>query len=110
VVVPTGTATPWVLVAVSGGNEYLWACPVEAIKTGSDLLAEALRMEGVVRSLGPALSAAEDAELSVGWFGWIDGEDDPTFCNKDGETPYGDEVDEARACVIARVVVHSWQT
>jgi len=107
-VVPTGTASPWILMSRSW-HTYTLVCPIGEVRSGADLLAEALRVEGVVRSLGPGIAAAEEAELEVGWFGYVDGEDEPTLCESGGYTEEGDEVLEAVPCAIARVVVHSWQ-
>lgn len=103
-VVRTGTATEWF--QPYEHDPYMWVCPVRSVMTGSDLLAEALRMSGVVRSLGPALRIAEAAELEVGYFGHVVDEDDEfTFCDETGENVYGEKVKVVIPCVIARVDV-----
>ncbi len=69
----------------------------------ADHLAEALRMDGCVPSLGPALGAARDATLRRGWFGTDDDGED-TECDALGWTPDGSLV-EALPCVYATVGV-----
>jgi len=102
-VVPTGTATPWREMPYEGGGDddlvvYLrdgW------VTESADLLAEALRADGVVRILSHALSVAEDATLDAGWYGYVDESRDETVCNSTGETADGEVVDYARPCVFA---------
>ena len=57
-------------------------------------LASALQREGVCDSLGDGYRAVEKAEVTHGYVGYLDGEDDLHVCDADGETYYGDEVDE----------------
>jgi hypothetical protein len=107
VVVPTGTATPW--------REAPYLVPVEpgfavyirdGWETGSaDLLAEALRADGIVRILSLALHVAEEANLEPAWYGFADGRFDEVLCTPEGETAYGEEVDEVKPCMVATVYV-----
>ena len=60
-------------------------------------------MEGVVPSLGPGLRLAEEAELSLGWYGYVDESDDISLCDEEGETESGEVVDEVFAGVVAIV-------
>lgn len=74
--------------------------------TGSaDLLAEAVRADGVVRTLGLALRFAEEAVLEPGWYGYVDGGLDEVLCTDVGETNDGNVVDRPRACLIAAINV-----
>jgi hypothetical protein len=103
-VVPTGTATPWreLSFAVSEAGSVVYIC--DGWTTGSaDLLAEALRADGVVRTLGPALRFAEEATLETEWYGYVDGQLNETLCNAAGETDDGNLVDEPRACIVATI-------
>lgn len=105
-VVPTGTATPWreLSFPVSGDGNVIYIC--DGWTTGSaDLLAEALRADGVVRTLGLALRFAETATLDLGWYGYVDGQLDETLCGSDGETDDGSFVDEPLPCVVATINV-----
>jgi len=104
-VVPTGTMSPWISIEPTG---ELWACPADRVGSGSDLLAEAMRVEGFARSIGPAIGIAEEAKLSLGWVGWIDGEDYPVVCDRDGFTESGLELDDVTRCVFACVDVLSY--
>jgi hypothetical protein len=59
-------------------------------------LASALQREGIVHSLGEAYAAVEKySVVSTGYVGIVDGERDFRICSEDGETFYGDYVDEA---------------
>lgn len=72
----------------------------------ADLLAEALRADGVVRTLGRAIPVAEAAELELGWYGRLDdGEGDEVLCGVGGETWEGEVVDQVKPCVIATMNV-----
>lgn len=104
--VPTGTATKWQAIddpSSEEGGSSVAVYVKEGIGPGSyELLAEQLRMDGVIRSLGPALRAAEEADLETGWFGTTDN-DETLLCSEDGWTARGEAVTEAFPCVIARV-------
>lgn len=105
-VVPTGTGTPWreLVTAEAEPDEAVFI--KDGHDTGSaDLLAEALRADGIVRSLGPAIRMAEDAHLEAGFYGYVDEDTDEMLCDENGETEDGEEVDEPRPCVIAYVNV-----
>jgi hypothetical protein len=107
VVVPTGTATPWREAPYLGLVEPGYAVYIkDGWETGSaDLLAEALRVDGVVRILSIALRVAEEAQLEPSWYGYADGRFDEVLCTVDGETLWGEEVDQVRPCVVATVYV-----
>jgi hypothetical protein len=57
-------------------------------------LASSFQREGVVSSLGEGYRAVENAYISFGYAGSIDGEIYLTVCDQDGLTKYGDLVDE----------------
>lgn len=98
-VVPTGTASPWRETGDTG------ACYLrDGHETGSaDLLAEAMRADGVTRSTFPAICIAEEASLSLGWYGYVDESPEETRCDVNGETNDGETVDEPRPCVYALI-------
>ena len=103
---PTGSATPWREIedpALGDGAGSLVTYFRPGDGTGPyELLAEALRADGVVRSLGPALGAAERASLERGHFGKDDDGND-ALCDAEGWTAGGGRVAEAWPCVLARV-------
>jgi hypothetical protein len=104
VVVPTGTASPWREIPLQDTHPDLVRFLRDGHVTGSaDLLAEALRADGIIRSLGPALRLAEDAILEQGYYGYVDEGDDEQLCTADGETEDGEVVDRPFPCVIAVV-------
>lgn len=103
-VVPTGTASPWrELPGVEAPDDHVVYMRDGHATESADLLAEALRADGIVRSLGPALGMAEEAELEIGYYGYVDEGDDERLCDEDGETDDGEQVDIPRPCVIAVV-------
>lgn len=57
-------------------------------------LASALQREGVCDSLGDGYRAVETAEVTHGHVGYVEDEDELHVCDEDGETYYGDAVDE----------------
>jgi hypothetical protein len=75
------------------------------VTESADLLAEALRVDGVVRILSLALRVAEEAHLEPAWYGYVDGSHDEELCNEKGETLSWEQVDEPRPCVVATVYV-----
>jgi hypothetical protein len=99
VVVPTGTASPWREIDVSTPENTVCYVRDGHVTGSADLLAEALRMDGVTRSTYPAILLAEDAQLEPGWYGYVDEADVETLCNASGETSDGEMVDEPRPCV-----------
>lgn len=98
-VVPTGTATPWrELVVATVPHEVCYIR--DGHVTGSaDLLGEQLRMDGVTRSTYPAVVLAEEAQLALGWYGYVDESELETLCDANGETSDGETVDLPRPCV-----------
>lgn len=105
-VVPTGTSTPWQeLTTLPAGRDQAIFFR-DGHDTGSaDLLAEALRADGVVRTLGRAIPKAEDAYLELKFYGYVDEGNEPWLCTPDGETDRGELVDEVFPCVVAYVDV-----
>jgi hypothetical protein len=100
--VPSGTATPWREVEgppEEGGSRVVYFRP--GLKSGTaDLLAEQLRADGVVSSLGPAIRIASEARLQVGWYGRNeDGED--RLCDQDGWTGDGALLEGTAQCITA---------
>jgi hypothetical protein len=56
-------------------------------------LASALQRDGLAVSLGRGYAAIDDTKIDTGYAGFIDGARELTICNEQGETYYGDEVD-----------------
>jgi hypothetical protein len=56
-------------------------------------LASALQRDGISVTLGNGFQAIESAHVSYGYAGEVDGDIDLTVCDEDGETEYGDAVD-----------------
>jgi hypothetical protein len=57
-------------------------------------LASALQRDGSVVSLGHGYGAVEGATTTCEYAGYVDGDNELTICNSNGETYYGDVVDE----------------
>lgn len=57
-------------------------------------LASALQRDGSVSSLGQAFASLEDATITHGYAGEIEGSRDLTQCDEDGQTYEGECVDE----------------
>jgi hypothetical protein len=102
-VVPTGTASPWRELDVSTAAKTVYYLRDGHTPGSADLLAEALRMDGLTRSLFPAIQAAEEAQLGLGWYGYVDESSSETLCDSSGETSDGETVDEPRPCVYALI-------
>ena len=56
-------------------------------------LASALQRDGISISLGNGFQSLENASISIGYAGEVDGDIDLSVCDEQGETPYGDLVD-----------------
>ena len=65
-----------------------------------DLLAEQARADGLIPSLGPAIRLAQEATLSLGWYGTND-DDEDQLCDEDGWTTAGEAVRDPKRCVLA---------
>lgn len=104
--VQSGTATPWREVedpSGRGGSSVTYWRP--GVVTGSaDLLAEQMRADGLIPSLGPAIRLAGEATLSLGWYGTND-DDEDELCDQDGWTAGGEAVRDPQRCVLALVDV-----
>ena len=61
-------------------------------------LASTLQRDGVADSLAEGFSMLAEAAIQTGWSGIIDSETEYTFCDENGETEYGDYVDEPLPC------------
>jgi hypothetical protein len=66
-------------------------------------LASALQRDGSVDSLSQAFYVVERAKVSHLYAGYIDGEVYLTICNDQGETAYGDQVDEILSITLVEV-------
>lgn len=100
-VVPTGTASPWRELTTwpTAKDEAVYIR--DGNKSGpADLLAEALRADGVVRTLGRAIPIAEDATLELNYYG-INDDGDEELCTPDGYTASGSQVEDPKVCVVA---------
>jgi len=62
-------------------------------------LASAIQRDGVVHSLSDAFRKIENATVSCGYAGTIDGSHEIHVCNYDGETRLGDIVDSIHEVV-----------
>ena len=58
-------------------------------------LASTLQRDGVVDSLGDGFKALEGALWDFGYSGYVDGDTQLFACDEDGETEYGDYVDQS---------------
>jgi len=105
VVVPTGTATPWRELTTwpVDENEVIYIRDGRA-SGSADLLAEALRVDGVVRTLGRAIPIAEAARLETNYYGLND-DGDEELCTPDGCTAAGEWVSDPKPCVVAMLDV-----
>ena len=69
------------------------------VESGNEIvlraLASTLQRDGVVDSLGDGFKALEGALWYFGHSGYVDGDTELFLCDKDGETEYGDCVDES---------------
>jgi len=102
-VVPTGTATPWREIDVTTSHNSTCYLRDGHVTGSADLLAEQLRMDGITRSTYPAVVLAEETQLELGWYGYIDEGYDEVLCNEHGETSDGETVDEPRPCVFTLI-------
>jgi len=103
--VPTGTATPWREIedpSLEEGSPVVTYFRPGASPGPSELLAEQLRADGLVRSTGPAMGVADKAEPELAWYGRDDDGQDQ-LCDEDGWTTDGRKLDDPLSCVVARV-------
>lgn len=68
-------------------------------------LASFIQRGGHVDSLGQAYSALDRSVFVQGYLGLVDGEIEPTVCEEDGETFYGDIVDETLPATWVEVIL-----
>ncbi len=68
-------------------------------------LASALQRDGVVISLGEGYRAVESGNIVEGFAGYVDGDDELTFCDEHGETFYGDFVESVVAITWVEIYV-----
>lgn len=104
--VKTGTATPWREIPFpdSPPEALLYICDGHD-SADPALLAEALRADGVVRSIYWAIKAVDEGTTLVRtYYGNMDGFGE-ALCDPRGFCPDGDQVDEARPCILAQVDV-----
>lgn len=57
-------------------------------------LASTLQRDGIADSLSDGFKMIESSTIESGWAGIIEGEKEYTVCSTEGETDYGDMVDE----------------
>jgi hypothetical protein len=57
-------------------------------------LASTLQRDGIVDSLSDGFNSIADSHVEIGWAGIIEGENNYTFCDANGETEYGEYVEE----------------
>ena len=102
-VVPTGTATPWRELTTWPAERDQAVYIRDGWRSGSaDLLAEALRADGVVRTLGRAIPIAEDAALEANYYG-VNDDGDEELCAPEGSNSSGERIRDPRPCVVATV-------
>ena len=69
-------------------------------------LASSLQRDGLVDSLGNAFSTLDGKTYSQhAYMGYLDGDIDPTFCDVNGMTIYGDEVEEVIPITLVDIYV-----
>lgn len=68
-------------------------------------LASALQREGVAVTLGSAFQLIESSIVKDLYAGEVDGDTVYTICDRDGETHYGDKVDQVLEVTIVEVFV-----
>jgi hypothetical protein len=60
-------------------------------------LASSLQRDGICHSLADGFKSIETSETTHGWVGNLEGEEEEmAICDEDGETPYGDFVDNIK--------------
>lgn len=100
--VQSGTSTPWREIEHPGsvdGSVIVYFRPGEA-SGAADLLAEQLRLDGVMPSLGPAIRVSQEAILQLAWYG-TDENGEERLCDEDGWAEDGDELSSVSPCVLA---------
>ena len=100
--VRSGVRTPW----TEWEGPQLFDYPHMLVRVGYiegdlDLLVEAVRAHGLASSIGEAHRLAEFARFRYGYYGYVDGDHEPTLCSASGETKRGEYVDVIRPCVFA---------
>lgn len=68
-------------------------------------LASALQRDGVVVSLGDGYRAVESGNIVEGFAGYVDGDNELTFCDYKGETFYGEFVESIIAITWVEIYV-----
>lgn len=68
-------------------------------------LASALQRDGISISLGNGFQSLENANITLGYAGEVDEDIDLSVCDENGETPYGDSVDEIVPITWVEVVI-----
>lgn len=68
-------------------------------------LASALQRDGTVITLGSGFNAIENGVFGIGFAGYVDGDDELTICDENGETFYGDSVEEVVAITWVEIYV-----
>lgn len=58
-------------------------------------LASAIQREGLVFTLGNGFKSIDSATIVQGYAGYVDGDDELSKCDENGETKYGDAVEAA---------------
>lgn len=58
-------------------------------------LASTLQRDGIADSLGDGFKLVESATIETGWAGLLAGEKEYIFCDEEGDTEYGDTVENA---------------
>jgi hypothetical protein len=70
-------------------------------------LASALQRDGIVDSLGLGYRAVESGTVSHLYAGTLDEDDELTLCSKDGETFYGDFVNDILEITMVEIYVET---
>ena len=68
-------------------------------------LASHIQRSGHTDSLGQAFALLDRSVFVQGYVGSVDGDYEPTVCDENGETYYGDEVDETLPATWVEVIV-----
>jgi hypothetical protein len=68
-------------------------------------LASSLQRDGLCHSLGDGFKLLDGVKPNYGWVGYLEDEDYLSICDENGETPYGDILDNVRSVTWMELVL-----
>lgn len=71
----------------------------------ADLLAEAIRSEGIAQNLAEAYRFVDTSVVQTGFYGYVDGDNVATVCDETGLTADGERVETVIPCTFASIEV-----